>query len=94
MFRKILYFVLAVYAGVLIGEIPSGTTTVGHAAWRHTVNFANWTNSQAYSLVVYAGLVETPAPAPKVKPRPSPKIEHDPEGLSQVDKTAIRQILE
>lgn len=107
MFRKILYLLIAVYAGILIGEIPAGKMTVGRIVLAQTMNLGNWTTTQAHSLVSYAGLgdskffdwlgktppVATPAPS-KAKPRQTRRDESDPEGLSLVDKNAIRQILE
>jgi hypothetical protein len=98
MFRTLLTIVLFVYAGILIGEIPIGKTTVGRSAWIQTRNTLQWTGQQAHGLVTYAGFGELAVfkwlesqPTPKKSPRSEPK---DEEGMTPSDKAALRKILE
>lgn len=72
MFRKILYLVLSVYAGILIGEIPLGNSTIGRTAWEKTKNFGDWTTDQTHSLIKYAGFGEIGSVA--VSPPPPPPL--------------------
>lgn len=91
MFKPILRFVLTVFGGVLLGQIPVGRTTVGRSAWQYTQQFLSWSGNQAHSLVKQAGL--TDIRWDWVPGRESAKKTRD-NRTDSVDKESMRKLLE
>lgn len=125
MIRKAFIALTLLYVGLLSGEIPLGTSTVGRTAFDQTCNALLWGNGQLQNAVAYAGfgdsvfvkwlssLRATPQPAVRKIQVPVPKArvdataaptmgasssvlepEADGEGLTPMDKEALRKILE
>lgn len=105
MIRTILQTIFLVFVGVLLGQIPAGSSTLGRTAWSETQSLGAWSGGQLQSMVSYAGFgnsglskwlgkFKSSGKPNKDTSRSTRREETDPEGLTPSDREAIRQILE
>lgn len=88
MIRTLLTVVAFTYLGVLLGELPMGKSTLGKVVMKESKSALSWSGEKASTFMAYAGLGDFKEAK---KPR---RVEQDPEGLTVLDKEALRKILE
>jgi hypothetical protein len=88
MIRTLFTLLVFTYLGLLLGQVTIGKATLGKTVLAETRSALNWSGDKASSLMAYAGLGGFKEAK---KPR---RVEQDPEGLTTLDKEALRKILE
>jgi len=92
MFKTLVRYTLVLFSGLLLGQIPLGSTTLGRSAWQQTQNLLFWSGAQAQHWVKEAGL--TDIKWDWIPGRESQKRQASPPRSSTVDKEAMRKLLE
>ncbi len=88
MIRILLIVLVSTYVGLLLSEVPVGRSTLGRTVLKESRSALSWSGEKASSFMAYAGFGNFK------ETKKSRRVEQDPEGLTGLDKEALRKILE
>lgn len=88
MIRTLLIVLAFTYIGLLLGELPVGKSTLGKVVLKESKSALNWSGEKASHFMAYAGFGDVK------EVKKARRVEQDPEGLTVLDKEALRKILE